>query len=820
MRIFCRLMIFLWVLTMPVMVWAQSNNAAAPPPAPQKLADAIAPYLQQMTETEQSSDEVVFDEEESEKLSHIEQWYQKRSGERLLVYGHNFWQNQKSNSNIDQNRQPIGAVQDDFVLGVGDKLKIFLRGQSIEEHISTITPTGEIMVAGLPPISAVGQTLKSFRQAFKKAVAEKMIGVQANVSLAQIRQVGILVTGLVQKPGQYQLSAFHTIFDALREAGGLQKTASLRHMTLIRYGQKKSVDLYNIIHGKTRPQDWRLKDGDQIIVQPLGATIAIAGAVAQPAIFEIKPTDRFKQLLDYSGQGLGGGKQRFVLKRVDENGMEEAKRLTLDSLSRVDIEDGDLLLIEQNDAAAKNQITVSGNPRLNGSYSLHDVQTLRSLLQNHHDLAQGTYPAFALIKRQNIASLTPTYLAFSPLSILNKTQNFSLHNQDDVMFFSFDDLAFLNRSKVQEKQDNRDPYKQESKPAQNNLVHHKKNPLIHDDIKKIIESYAVPIRGAVHNPGLYPIAHPIPLKDAIAIAGNPSHQANQQKIEVTFAQSQYGVDRLVYDLKTQHIKPVMIGAQDAIRVAQKEAKIDTIAVRITGEIISPGEYDVKRGDTIYDVIQRAGGLTDYAYPDAAIFMRESEKRRKKRYFEQAALQLEQSIAAFIMSPETNKKQKSDISFAKKLTESLKATPVAGRIVVEADPVLLKKYPERDTLLQPGDRLHIPRRTNTVMVSGEVLSPAALLFDQKKEALDYIRASGGTTRFADRDKAFVVYPDGSSSPLRVSSWNYQSNKIPPGSTIIVPRDPEPFKFFNIASGIGNILSQLAITSVAIAEISDD
>ncbi len=129
-------------------------------------------------------------------------------------------------------------------------------------------------------------------------------------------------------------------------------------------------------------------------------------------------------------------------------------------------------------------------------------------------------------------------------------------------------------------------------------------------------------------------------------------------------------------------------------------------------------------------------------------------------------------------------------------------------------------PELDMLLESSDRVFIPRRNLNVRVSGEVLSAASLQFRERKNSLDYIHEAGGFTFNADKDRTFVIYPDGSAQPLQVSSWNYKPVMIPPGSTVVVPRDPEPFDFIQSAKDVSQILSNLADTAIFIDDVADD
>jgi hypothetical protein len=188
-------------------------------------------------------------------------------------------------------------------------------------------------------------------------------------------------------------------------------------------------------------------------------------------------------------------------------------------------------------------------------------------------------------------------------------------------------------------------------------------------------------------------------------------------------------------------------------------------------------------------------------------------------FRASADDLERSLAAALQN-EDNAPGPEQIASTRKLAAELRAVQAVGRITVEADPAVLAANPELDILLKEGDRLYMPKRPLTVRVRGEVLSPAALQFRTSRSARDYIRQAGGFTYFADKSRTFVVYPDGSAQPLAVDVWNHRPVKIPPGSTVIVPRDPKPFDFIDSAEKISQIIANLALTGIWIDDLQDD
>jgi len=136
-------------------------------------------------------------------------------------------------------------------------------------------------------------------------------------------------------------------------------------------------------------------------------------------------------------------------------------------------------------------------------------------------------------------------------------------------------------------------------------------------------------------------------------------------------------------------------------------------------------------------------------------------------------------------------------------------------MMTADPVVLAVRPELDILLEPGDKLFIPKRPSSVTVSGEVLNPGSFQFRSGATVQDYLEFSGGAKDDADESRTFVVLPDGSAAPVALNWLSFDHSDIPPGSTIVVPRDLHPFDWTSFLKDITQITSQLAITAASLS-----
>ena len=291
--------------------------------------------------------------------------------------------------------------------------------------------------------------------------------------------------------------------------------------------------------------------------------------------------------------------------------------------------------------------------------------------------------------------------------------------------------------------------------------------------------------------------------------------ADTASVEVT-TDTARGPGRTLVDLNGHSGATALVGPGDAVRVAGRFLALEPRGVVIEGEVVRPGSYDVLHGETLSSLIARAGGLTREAYPAGAVFTRESARRREGEQFQRQAQDIERALTSELFRP-NNTTRPEGVAMARQLANELRGQAGIGRITVEADPAALRARPGLDILLEPGDRLVVPKRSLTVAVFGEVQAPATLQYDPARRAEDYLAQAGGVTRNADEDRLFVLLPNGSSRPLSTSAWNFSDATIPPGSTIVVPRDPHPFDFLEAARDIGGALGQLALTAASIAVI---
>ncbi len=767
--------------------------------------------------------------------SALESFYSARILEELTQYGYDFLQN---NMSTQETPPPLGLVGDAYMLGVGDRLNIALTGQRNASYQIDIDSNGQIQIPGLNPFSASGKTLGALKGEITAALSDDY-NQSVYIALSEMRRAAILVAGHVKKPGRVVLSNQHTVIDALMQAGGIDKTGSLRQIRLVRDGQVQMVDLYSLLLHGAENFNSNLKDGDRLIVPPIGPTVAISGEVKRAGIYEILPAVQgmwhtgqaraqnlsLNDLLDMSGGLLSPGKTRYLKLDMQSSGDEHMSEID-DPFARV-FSDGSILSVSRNKERREGTIEITGKALSSGLHALSTNRTLRALIKDDRSLGRDVYPLIAVIERWNKKTLAPEYVSFSPLMVLQNKFDAPLQDGDILHFFSYAQIQMLAPNQEAAPF----PHMEESK---NNIAYGATDDddlaafeQIPDHIRAILKERSAFIRGAVRNAGHYPLSDGATLANIISVAGGLTLEADKKNIEITRRedsprQAEYEelrkIKRRNININEQAAENISITAGDTIRINQKFNKISDNHVQIIGEVKNPGRYDLMAGDTVLSLIERAGGLNKYAYAEGAILSRKSERHIEAQRYKSYARNLEVALANKMQSD--SPPNDGQIAMTRQLIDQLNKTETIGRITFEADPDILATHPEVNMLLERGDRIYIPKRPLTVRVSGEVLSPASLQFRSEKKAREYIYEAGGYTRNADKDRVFVVYPDGSAQPLYLGNWTHSVPFIPPGSSIIVPHDPKPFSFLESAKDITQIFTNLAVTGFLVSEIQDE
>tara|TARA_B100000575_G_scaffold29465_1_gene19864 strand:+ start:1965 stop:3758 length:1794 start_codon:yes stop_codon:yes gene_type:complete len=307
------------------------------------------------------------------------------------------------------------------------------------------------------------------------------------------------------------------------------------------------------------------------------------------------------------------------------------------------------------------------------------------------------------------------------------------------------------------------------------------------------------------------------VKDAIDLAGGyRSEVLSKPRIELSRVNLARGNREISYLESDQLDEPLVNG--DAIGVSSISG-VDYQSITLTGEFTYPGVYSIKPGDTLSDVLERAGGLTSDAFPIGTVFTREEVALQQTEAFRRNADDLENTIVNIITLGNISVDEFTFTPLSKLIARLRSAEPI-GRQVIEFSPLKLKTNPAFNFKVVDGDKLHVPKRPESVSVAGEVLNSATHRFNPNFSVEDYLELSGGLTNEADKSRILVIKPNGQSVLHKKRLFFKNTNAILPGTTIVVSRDTRPFDAIQLTQIVTPILADLATSAAAIAAISND
>jgi protein involved in polysaccharide export with SLBB domain len=339
--------------------------------------------------------------------------------------------------------------------------------------------------------------------------------------------------------------------------------------------------------------------------------------------------------------------------------------------------------------------------------------------------------------------------------------------------------------------------------------------------------HQIRVGGALGNPGLYFVGPSVSLQDVIAAAGGMGRWANRSNIEVVSttvdnATGQSETTHQTVQVGSTQLANYLIKPRDEIHIQNVYTTLDAGVINLQGEVLSPGKYPITHGERLSQVLIRAGGLSNYAYPYGTVFLRKSVAAQEEATYQRTADEMQKQMVTGLSrgsASATGSLSAQAFTGLQSFIQELRTHPALGRVTVVADPSVLASHPDKDPLLEDGDVIFIPQRPSTVSVMGDVMQPGNFQFDAKSTPQDYIRLAGGFGTDAEEDQAFVIYPDGTAQALESSSWfGSDMSGIPPGSVIYVPRNLFPVDWLSLSTVLASILRDFAVSAASLSVIS--
>ena len=249
-------------------------------------------------------------------------------------------------------------------------------------------------------------------------------------------------------------------------------------------------------------------------------------------------------------------------------------------------------------------------------------------------------------------------------------------------------------------------------------------------------------------------------------------------------------------------------------------------VHLTGQFKNPGIYPIAANTSLNELYDRAGGLTEDAYPLGGIFTRTTIKKLESEAFKRSKAELSQILASAVASGYVEQNSTDLVGLISLMSSLENANPI-GRLVTELNPIKIRNSIEDNIILEDGDMVFIPKVQTTVTIVGQVLNPVTVPHNVGASFNDYLKLAGGLKKEADKGKVYAILPNGEalrrkrgiSLPV-LPYLPFERADILPGSTIVVPRKARPLDSLALVETLTPILANLSVTAASIAAISDN
>lgn len=598
-------------------------------------------------------------------------------------------------------------VPSEYVIGPGDEIKVQLFGKDARELALTVDREGVVAFPQIGPISLAGLDFAQAKAMLAEQIKEKMIGVSASITMGQLRSIRIFALGDVFRPGSYTVSGLATLSHALFASGGVKKIGSLRNIELKRDGRRVgTIDLYDFLLKGDTSKDMRLLPGDVVFVPPIGKTVAIAGEVVRPAIYELKNEQAVGDMLKLAGGLLPNAyTSKALIERFNPRGDKQVLNVGLaGSDLTVPVQNGDVIKVFPATEFESNQVLLIGNLKRPGKYAWHEEMRVLDLVQSRDDLLPESLMDYGIIEREAADTREPVLLRFRLGELLEQggsaeELNVKLEARDRV--YVFRRASFRQQPRVSIAGSVQTPGQYEFKrnmrmadlvlaaggllrDTDNGEVEiYRTDPVTHDvsllkanlaramsgeknddivlqDLDRIVvhsiyerkPREEVTVMGEVHRPGSIPLTGGMRVSDLIFAGGSVTEMAFLGRAEVTRYKVANGErresDHIEIDLNAalngEERSNILLEPYDTLMVRQLSNWRSAEQVTVLGEVMHPGAYPVEEGEHLSSLLRRVGSFSRDAYLPAAVFTRESVRVEQQKQLDDLVQRMEHEVA--------------------------------------------------------------------------------------------------------------------------------------------------------------------------------
>ena len=714
------------------------------------------------------------------------------------------------NGMLSNNSLYADSAPSNYQLGPGDSLKIIVWSELGDETVYDVqvNPEGQVYIPIIGILGVSGKTVGEFENIVLGRLSGKFKHFKGQVTLSKVRTIMIYVAGEVEKPGALMVSGLTTAFSALYHAGGPTEKGSIRNIKIIaQNGDTKDIDLYRYFLGGDRKQDIPIKNGDTLFVPTTEKKITVLGKIARPAIYELKGDTSLSEAIKMAGNILPEGYAgRISITRWTGGARRKSFDVSASDIKAMNsfkVLPGDEIKIEASEAVVENHVSILGPVYKPGNYSANAGLTISGLV----NMAGGVVKETANYQHGQVVRKTSggknEILAFDLGKALEGD------SKNDILLKPMDEIRLFEEKEIT------------------------------NEIREIS------IGGAVKNGGKFDYFDGMTVADLVLLANGLSSDASG---DVEIARKGEGESSVI--IKTNIYKAltdknskenITLQALDKVNIiANGEALLEPEVVILKGQVLRPGSYALlHRGEKLSSLIKRAGGLTNRAFAEGTVFLRnvnniasanqiETTVSIQEDLLREANLALRADlikagakdvdvanisreirgdgvIKQILNNSKSGEDEESDFKKAFESNKDDSNEVVKTRIAIPMTEILNGSTDE-DFELMDGDEITVPAIPNTVSVLGAVMNPTTIMFNPKGQASYYIDRAGGYTANCDHRRTVVVKANGEVMRLR------SVKKINRGDIILVPPKCRIIKRDTLkdASIIAQILGNLAVT----------
>jgi protein involved in polysaccharide export with SLBB domain len=728
-------------------------------------------------------------------------------------------------------------VPSDYIIGAGDGLQVRIWGQLEADLRVTVDRSGQIYIPRVGPISVAGVHYGELEQYLKNEVSKIFRNFNLTATVARLRSIQVLVVGNARYPGTYTIGSLSTLVNAIFVSGGPTPQGSLRHIQVRRDGATVTdFDFYDLLIKGDKSKDVRLQPGDVLYIPPVGPLAAISGSVNTAAIYELKGTSTLNNLIEIAG-GMSSlaDTGRVTIERVADHQARKTLEFPYDETSQaLPLQDGDIVRVFSIVPSFQDTVTLRGNVANPGRYPWKTGMHIRDLIPNTDALLTRRY----WLDRAAIGNGQATEYPMGPnVLCLPASQTPSSTNPGSTQSANTSSGTPTTGNQVAAGTTpqsgagagsprlvyipcdaNGQPLPAEASPNANGRV-----PLANErGTATDSEEMSTTQRTAKNvTADLRHYAPEINWDYAIIQRVNP--------IDLTSKLLWFSPRKAIIEhdaasnLQLESGDIVTIFSQRDISLPEDERSRYMV---VEGEVARPGVYKLEKNETLYSVLQRAGGLTPNAYIYGSQLLRESARIEQQNSLDQLVttmeVQVRQSALAVAASAAGGDAQ-AIAQLQEGIITQLRTVRATGRVALPVKPSDKKLSDFPNMLMEDNDRLVIPHTPSTVSVVGNVYNPGSFIFDPHANSGAYLEMAGKGKPQSDLHHAFVLRANGVVVAANNVNGLFTGSKFDhlrlyPGDEIIVPYKLPTGAFVRGLRDWSQIASQLAITAAALAVVA--